>query len=60
MDHPDLRWDWLRDWCEAGMERAAKYRLWGTTPWNYAHPYWENWLRDVHWYQKINAAFAKS
>jgi hypothetical protein len=57
MDHPDLRWDWLRDWCAECMEVAGGYGFWGATPWNYAHPYWENW-KDVEWYRKVNGAFA--
>jgi hypothetical protein len=60
MDHPELSWDWLREWCVDGMSRAAEYKLWGTTPWNYAHPYWENWNRDLEWYQAVNRAFAES
>ncbi|MEX0325156.1 MAG: cellulase-like family protein [Puniceicoccaceae bacterium] len=60
MDHPDLQWDWLRDWCEEGMMRASAYKLWGTTPWNYAHPYWENWHRDLEWYQRVNQRFLTS
>jgi hypothetical protein len=60
MDHPDLKWDWLKEWCADGMERAAEWKLWGTTPWNYAHPYWENWTRDVEWYQSVNRKFLES
>lgn len=60
MDHPHLHWDWLKDWCEDGMQRAAEYQLWGTTPWNYAHPYWENWHRDIGWYQRVNGNFTNS
>jgi hypothetical protein len=56
MDHPDLQWDWLCDWCEQCMGLAADYGLWGSTPWNYSHPYWENWP-NITWYQKVNSAF---
>ena len=59
MDHPDLQWDWLRDWCEECMAAAPSYDFWGITPWNYSHPYWENWS-DVAWYQRVNERFLKS
>ena len=56
MDHEDLSWDWLYDWCEEGMRLSTEYGLWGTTPWNFSHPYWENW-ENVEWYQKVNHGF---
>lgn len=56
MDHPDLSWEWLYNWCEEGMQLSSDYQLWGTTPWNYSHPYWENW-KNVEWYQKVNSRF---
>jgi hypothetical protein len=56
MDHSEARWDWLREWCEECMGAAADYGLWGITPWNYAHPYWDNW-RDAAWYRKVNHRF---
>lgn len=56
MDHPDLRWDWLRDWCAECNRLAAQYGFWGSTPWNFSHPYWENWS-DVSWYREVNNAF---
>ena len=59
MDHPDLDWGWLRDWCEQCMTLAAKHGLWGVTPWNYSHPYWKNWS-DVAWYRKVNQRFLQS
>ena len=59
MDHPDLDWTWLRDWCEQCMTLAAEHKLWGVTPWNYAHPYWKNWS-DVAWYRKVNQRFLRS
>lgn len=59
MDHPDLTWNWLREWCAECNGLAAQYGLWGTTPWNYAHPYWENW-KDVAWYREVNGAFLRS
>jgi hypothetical protein len=59
MDHPDLQWDWLRDWCEECMAAAPDYDFWGITPWNYSHPYWANWS-DVAWYQRVNERFLKS
>lgn len=59
MDHPDLTWRWLREWCAECMQLAARYGFWGVTPWNYAHPYWENW-KDVSWYQEVNGAFLRS
>ena len=59
MDHEDLTWEWLYDWCEDGMDLASEYKLWGTTPWNYSHPYWENWA-NVEWYRKVNKRFLDS
>ena len=56
MDHKDLSWEWLYDWCEEGMQLSSDYGLWGTTPWNYSHPYWDNW-ENVEWYQKVNGGF---
>ncbi|HOW63648.1 MAG TPA: cellulase-like family protein [Candidatus Paceibacterota bacterium] len=59
MDHPDLDWTWLRDWCEQCMKLAAEHKFWGVTPWNYSHPYWKNWS-DVRWYRKVNRRFLRS
>jgi hypothetical protein len=59
MDHPDLDWGWLRDWCEECMGLAGQYGLWGATPWNYSHPYWKNWA-DVNWYRRVNTRFLSS
>jgi hypothetical protein len=59
MDHPDLDWSWLRDWCEQCMTLAAEHKFWGVTPWNYSHPYWKNWS-DVAWYRKVNQRFLRS
>ncbi|HQN00509.1 MAG TPA: cellulase-like family protein [Candidatus Hydrogenedentes bacterium] len=59
MDHPDLDWGWLRDWCEHCMVLAAEHRFWGVTPWNYSHPYWKNWS-DIDWYRKVNNRFLAS
>jgi hypothetical protein len=59
MDHPDLDWQWLKDWCEMSMGLAGQYGLWGSTPWNYAHPYWKNWS-EVAWYRRVNEKFLKS
>lgn len=56
MDHKDLTWEWLYDWCEEGMKLSSEYELWGTTPWNYSHPYWNNW-ENVEWYKKVNTNF---
>jgi hypothetical protein len=59
MDHPDLDWGWLRDWCEQCMTLAAGHKFWGVTPWNYSHPYWKNWS-DVKWYRRVNRRFLRS
>lgn len=59
MDHSDLEWGWLRDWCEICMAAAPDYNFWGVTPWNYSHPYWENW-KDVTWYQRVNQTFLQT
>jgi len=59
MDHPDLDWQWLKDWCEDSMRMAGHYGFWGTTPWNYSHPYWKNWS-DVDWYRRVNGRFLES
>jgi hypothetical protein len=56
MDHPDLTWQWLYDWCEYCLAMAQRHGFWGVTPWNYSHPYWENW-KNVAWYRKVNGAF---
>jgi len=56
MDHKDLDWKWLYDWCEQCMGLASDYGLWGATPWNYSHPYWENW-KNIEWYKKVNGGF---
>ena len=56
MDHKDLDWGWLRAWCAECNALAAGYGLWGTTPWNFCHPYWENW-KDVKWYREVNGCF---
>jgi hypothetical protein len=58
MDHKDLDWKWLYDWCEQNMEMASDYGIWGLTPWNYSHPYWNNW-KNVEWYGKVNGRFLK-
>ncbi len=59
MDHPQLRWDWLRDWCAECNALAGQYGFWGSTPWNYSHPYWQNW-QDIAWYREVNRAFLES
>lgn len=59
MDHPSLRWDWLRDWCAECNCLAGQYGFWGSTPWNYSHPYWDNW-KDIAWYREVNHAFLQS
>ena len=59
MDHPDLDWQWLKDWCEESMDLAGQYGFWGATPWNYSHPYWKTWS-DVTWYRRVNEKFLKS
>lgn len=59
MDHKDLTWDWLYAWCADGMKLSSHYQLWGTTPWNYSHPYWENWA-NIEWYQKVNSGFLEN
>lgn len=56
MDHNDLDWQWLQDWCELCMNMAPQYGFWGVTPWNYSHPYWDNW-QNVEWYNKVNKSF---
>ena len=58
MDHPDLEWDWLYNWCEYCMGLSSDYGFWGSTPWNYSHPYWENW-ENIEWYRKVNNRFLK-
>jgi hypothetical protein len=59
MDHPDLDWRWLKDWCRQCMVLAAEHGFWGATPWNYSHPYWANWS-DVKWYREVNRRFLES
>ncbi|HEY5137922.1 MAG TPA: cellulase-like family protein [Methylococcales bacterium] len=59
MDHPDLEWQWLFDWCDQCSEMSCQFPIWGITPWNYSHPYWKNWT-NIKWYQKINRRFLDS
>ena len=59
MDHPDLDWSWLRDWCETCMAASPDYDFWGITPWNFSHPYWSHW-EDVAWYERVNQRFLES
>ncbi len=59
MDHKDLDWQWLYDWCEDCMAISDDYLFWGVTPWNYAHPYWDNW-ENVEWYRRVNGRFLDS
>lgn len=56
MDHPDLDWQWLYDWCEQCVELAPQFGFWGVTPWNYSHPYWSNW-KNLDWYRRVNENF---
>ena len=56
MDHIHLDWQWMKDWCEECNALAGDYGLWGTTPWNYCHPYWSTW-NDINWYQRVNSNF---
>jgi hypothetical protein len=56
MDHPDLEWQWLADWCETCTALAPEYGFRGVTPWNFSHPYWENW-KNIEWYRRINGRF---
>jgi hypothetical protein len=56
MDRKDLDWKWLYDWCEECMDLSASYGFWGSTPWNFSHPYWNNWS-NVDWYKKVNTNF---
>ncbi|MEA1951666.1 MAG: cellulase-like family protein [Planctomycetota bacterium] len=56
MDHPDLQWPWLYDWCEYCIGLSSEYGFWGSTPWNYSHPYWKNWA-NIEWYRKVNTRF---
>jgi len=56
MDHPDLEWQWLADWCETCMALAPGYGFHGATPWNFSHPYWENW-KNIGWYRRVNGRF---
>jgi hypothetical protein len=58
MDNKFLEWKWLYDWCEECMSLASEYGFWGVTPWNYSHPYWENW-KNIKWYKKVNERFLK-
>ena len=57
MEGPGFEWDWLKEWCAHGQGTLAReYGLWSSTPWNYAHPYWDNWS-DIEWYRTVNRAF---
>ena len=58
-DQKSLRWDWLKDWCLNCVSMAADDGFWGITPWNFAHPFRENW-KDIALYREINGTFLKS
>jgi hypothetical protein len=58
MDNKYLDWQWLYGWCEECMGLASENGFWGVTPWNYSHPYWENW-KNIKWYKKVNERFLK-
>lgn len=59
MDHPDMEWQWLYDWCEEASAISRNYGFWGTTPWNFSHPYWDNWS-NIQWYLRVNQRFLDS
>jgi hypothetical protein len=46
----------LYDWCEECMNLSALYGFWGSTPWNFSHPYWNNWS-NIDWYKQVNSNF---
>lgn len=48
--------EFLYEWCAEGMNLASEYGLWGSTPWNFSHPYWANW-KNIMWYQQDNNNF---
>lgn len=58
MDNKELDWKWLYDWCEEGMNLSSAYGFWGSTPWNFSHPYWNNWSNTT-WYKRVNTNFKK-
>jgi hypothetical protein len=57
MDRKNLDWKWLYDWCEECMDLSASYGFWGSTPWNFSHPYWKNWS-NIEWYKRVNTNFS--
>lgn len=58
LDHPDLTWDWLSEWCQMCVGLSAEYGFWGATPWNYSYPYFKNW-DNKKWYRQVNGDFLK-
>lgn len=59
VDHPDLDWGWLRDWCETAVEDAIEFGLWGMTTCNYVEPHFALW-KDVAWHRRLNERFLNS
>ena len=59
LDHPDLDWRWLIDWCDVLIDDAIEFGLWGITTNNYAEPHFELW-KDVAWHQRVNGKFLDS
>ena len=58
VDHPDLKWEWLLDWCEAAIDDAIEFGLWGMTTNNYAEPHFELW-KNIEWHRRLNEKFLR-
>jgi len=59
VDHNDLDWDWINDWCETAIDDAIEYGLWGITTNNYAEPHFNTW-KDIRWHLRLNEKFLNS
>jgi len=58
IDHADLNWEWLLEWCETAVDDAIEFGLWGITTNNYVEPHFELW-KNVKWHQRINEKFLR-
>lgn len=53
-DYPLLRWDWIKDLCELGVESALESKRWliaGTS--NFCAPQFVGMWRDIEWHKRL-------
>ncbi|HUS47458.1 MAG TPA: cellulase-like family protein [Phycisphaerae bacterium] len=58
-DHPDLDWEWLKEWAAWSVDDAIDFKMWGWTPHNYCQPQFENW-KDAGWHRRLTEKFLSS